>query len=162
MSRNTIKTYTLLAALGGLLMVIGSFFGRGGLFIGLMLGLVFVGGSYWFSDKLAIKSARAVPVTEAQMPEYHRIVRDLTAASNMPMPKLYLTPDRQPNAFATGRNPEHAAVAVTQGIVDLLDWDELRAFGFDLRLAFEDDRRNLEMFHEEGLPCVYIHSGYYE
>jgi len=126
MSRNTIKTYTLLAALGGLLMVIGSFFGRGGLFIGLMLGLVFVGGSYWFSDKLAIKSARAVPVTEAQMPEYHRIVRDLTAASNMPMPKLYLTPDRQPNAFATGRNPEHAAVAVTQGIVDLLDWDELR------------------------------------
>ena len=126
MSKNTIKTYTLLAGLGGLLMLIGSFFGRGGLFIGLLLGLVFVGGSYWFSDKLAIKSARAVPVTEAEMPEYYRIVRELTSAASMPMPKLYLTPDMQPNAFATGRNPDHAAVAVTQGILNILDWDELR------------------------------------
>jgi heat shock protein HtpX len=126
MSKNTIKTYTLLAALGGLLMLIGSFFGRGGLFLGLILGLVFVGGSYWFSDKLAIKSARAVPVTEAEMPEYYRIVRELTMAANMPMPKLYLTPDMQPNAFATGRNPDHAAVAVTKGILNILDWNELR------------------------------------
>jgi heat shock protein HtpX len=126
MSKNTIKTYTLLAALGGLLMVIGSFFGRGGLFIGLVLGLVFVGGSYWFSDSLAIKSARAVPVTEVEMPEYYRIVRELTAAANMPMPKLYVTPDMQPNAFATGRNPDHAAVAVTRGILNILDWSELR------------------------------------
>ncbi len=126
MSKNTIKTYTLLAALGGLLMLIGSFFGRGGLFIGLIIGLVFVGGSYWFSDKLAIKSARAVPVTEAEIPEYYRIVRELTMASNMPMPKLYMTPDMQPNAFATGRNPDHAAVAVTQGILNILDWNELR------------------------------------
>jgi len=126
MSRNTIKTYTLLAALGGLVMLIGSFFGRGGLFMGLILGLVFVGGSYWFSDKLAIKSARAVPVTEQQMPEYYRIVRELTTAANMPMPRLYMTPDLQPNAFATGRNPDHAAVAVTQGILNLLDWNELR------------------------------------
>jgi heat shock protein HtpX len=126
MSKNTIKTFTLLAALGGLLMVIGSFFGRGGLFIGLIIGLVFVGGSYWFSDTLAIKSARAVPVTEAEMPEYYRIVRELTAAANMPMPKLYMTPDLQPNAFATGRNPDHAAVAVTRGILNILDWSELR------------------------------------
>ncbi|HVL04565.1 MAG TPA: M48 family metalloprotease [Acidimicrobiales bacterium] len=126
MSKNTIKTFTLLAALGGLLMMIGSFFGRGGLFLGLVLGLVFVGGSYWFSDTIAIKSARAVPVTEAEMPEYYRIVRELTAAANMPMPKLYVTPDLQPNAFATGRNPDHAAVAVTQGILRILDWNELR------------------------------------
>ena len=126
MSKNTIKTFTLLAALGGLLMMIGSFFGRGGLFIGLVLGLVFVGGSYWFSDTLAIKSARAVPVTEAEMPEYYQIVRELTAAANMPMPKLYVTPDMQPNAFATGRNPDHAAVAVTRGILSILDWSELR------------------------------------
>ncbi len=126
MSKNTIKTYTLLAALGGLLMLIGSFFGQGGLIIGLVIGLVFVGGSYWFSDKLAIKSARAVPVTEAEMPEYYRIVRELTTAANMPMPKLYMTPDMQPNAFATGRNPDHAAVAVTQGILNILDWSELR------------------------------------
>ncbi len=126
MSKNTIKTFTLLAGLGGLLMLIGSFFGRGGLFLGLILGLVFVGGSYWFSDSIAIKSARAVPVTEAEMPEYYRIVRELTAAANMPMPKLYVTPDMQPNAFATGRNPDHAAVAVTQGILRILDWNELR------------------------------------
>ena len=126
MSKNTIKTYTLLAALGGLLMLIGSFFGRGGLFLGLILGLVFVGGSYWFSDSLAIRSARAVPVSEAEMPEYYRIVRELTSAAGMPMPKLYITPDLQPNAFATGRNPDHAAVAVTRGILNILDWDELR------------------------------------
>ncbi|MEW6154820.1 MAG: zinc metalloprotease HtpX [Actinomycetota bacterium] len=126
MSKNTFKTYTLLAFLGGLLVLGGSFFGRGGMFIGLLLGLAFVGASYWFSDKIAIKSARAVPVTEQQMPEYYRIMRELTAAAGMPMPKLYVTPDRQPNAFATGRNPDNAAVAVTQGILEILDWNELR------------------------------------
>jgi heat shock protein HtpX len=126
MSKNTIKTYTLLAALGGMLVLVGSFFGRGGALIGLMIGLVFVGGSYWFSDKLAIRSARAVPVSEQEMPDYYRIVRELTTAAGMPMPKLYVTPDMQPNAFATGRNPDHAAVAVTQGILNILDWDELR------------------------------------
>jgi heat shock protein HtpX len=126
MSKNTIKTYTLLAALGGLLMLIGSRFGQGGLLLGLILGLVFVGGSYWFSDKLAIRAARAVPVSEAEMPEYYRIVRELTTAAGMPMPKLYVTPDLQPNAFATGRSPDHAAVAVTRGILNILDWDELR------------------------------------
>ncbi len=126
MSKNTIKTYVLLAGLGGMLVLIGSAFGRGGAIIGLGIGLAFVGGSYWFSDKIAIRSARAVPVTEREMPEYYRIVRELTQAAGMPMPKLYVTPDPQPNAFATGRSPNHAAVAVTQGILNLLDWDELR------------------------------------
>ena len=127
MSKNTIKTYVLLAALGGLLVLIGgAFFGGNGAIIGLAIGLVFVGASYWFSDKLAIKSARAVPVTEAEMPEYYRIVRELTTRAGMPMPALYVTPDLQPNAFATGRNPQHAAVAVTRGILNILDWDELR------------------------------------
>jgi heat shock protein HtpX len=127
MNKNTFKTFVLLALLGGLLMGVGSIFGQGGLIIGLLIGLVFVGGSYWFSDKLAIRSARAQPVTEADAPEYYRIVRELTTAAGMPMPKLYVTPDAQPNAFATGRNPDHAAVAVTQGIVNLLGWsDELR------------------------------------
>jgi heat shock protein HtpX len=126
MSKNTIKTYVLLAALGGFLMLVGSFFGKGGLFIGLAIGLVFVGGSYWLSDTLAIRSARAVPVSEQEMPEYYRIVRELTQAAGMPMPRLYVTPDPQPNAFATGRNPNHAAVAVTRGILDILSWDELR------------------------------------
>jgi heat shock protein HtpX len=127
MSKNTFKTFILLALLGGLLMAVGSLFGQGGLIIGLAIGLVFVGGSYWFSDKIAIKTARAQPATEAEAPEYYRIVRELTTAAGMPMPRLYVTPDAQPNAFATGRNPDHAAVAVTQGIVNLLGWsDELR------------------------------------
>ncbi len=126
MSKNTIKTYTLLAGLGGMLVLVGSLFGRGGAFIGLLIGLAFVGGSYWFSDKIAIKSAGAVPVAEHEMPEYYRIMRELTQAAGMPMPRLYVTPDLQPNAFATGRNPENAAVAVTQGILNILDWQELR------------------------------------
>jgi heat shock protein HtpX len=123
---NTFKTYVLLAALGGVLVAVGSIFGRGGAVIGLGLGLAFVGLSYWKSDALAIRAAHAVPANEATMPEYFRIVRELTADAGMPMPKLYVTPDRQPNAFATGRNPEHAAVAVTAGILVVLTWDELR------------------------------------
>jgi heat shock protein HtpX len=127
MSKNTIKTYILLAALGGLLVVIGGgVAGGSGALIGLVIGLVFVGASYWFSDKLAIKAARARPVTEQEMPDYYRIVRELTAAAGMPMPKLYVSPDMQPNAFATGRSPDHAAVAVTQGILQVCDWEELR------------------------------------
>ncbi|MDQ1401823.1 MAG: heat shock protein HtpX [Actinomycetota bacterium] len=127
MSKNTIKTFVLLAALGGVLIVVGGlFFGSGGAQIGLLIGLVFCGGSYWFSDTIAIKAARAQPVTEEQMPEYYRIVRELTTRAGMPMPKLYVSPADQPNAFATGRNPEHAAVAVTQGILKVLTWDELK------------------------------------
>ena len=132
MSKNTVKTYTMLAFLGGLLVLAGSFFGRGGAVIGLAIGLVFVGGSYWFSDKLAIRSARAIPLEESDLPpqykaEYQRMVAELAASAGMPMPRLYVTPDRQPNAFATGRNPQHAAVAVTAGILPpFLEWDELR------------------------------------
>ena len=127
MSKNTFKTYILLAGLSGLLVIGGrAVFGGKGAFIGLALGLVMVGGSYWFSDKLAIRAARARPVTEAEMPEYYRIVRELSEKAGMPMPRLFLSPDLQPNAFATGRNPQHAAVAVTEGILQICDWDELR------------------------------------
>ena len=127
MSKNTIKTYVLLAALGGLLIGVGYALGStNGALIGLVIGLLFTGGSYWFSDTLAIKAARAQPVTEAEMPEYYRIVRELTTYMGIPMPKLYVTPDKQPNAFATGRNPKHASVAVTAGILEVLSWDELR------------------------------------
>src|SRR3954465_9647862 len=126
MSKNTIKTFVLLAFMGGLIMLIGSFFGQQGLIIGAILAFAMVGGSYWLSDTIAIKAARAVPVSETEMPEYYRIVRELTRDLGMPMPKLYVTPDLQPNAFATGRNPNHAAVAVTRGILEVLDWAELR------------------------------------
>jgi heat shock protein HtpX len=127
MSKNTIKTYVLLAALGGVLVVAGQyFFAEGGALIGLAIGLLLVGGSYWFSDKIAIKASRAQPVSEQQAPQLYRIMRQLTLSANMPMPRLYMTPDSQPNAFATGRNEEHAVVAVTQGITRLLDEDELR------------------------------------
>ena len=126
MNKNTFKTYVLLAGLGGLVVLIGSFFGRGGAAIGLGIGLVMVGASYWFSDRMAIAMSRAKPVTEAQAPDLYRIMRDLTSRSGLPMPKLYVTPDVQPNAFATGRNPDHAVVAVTRGITELLDEEELR------------------------------------
>jgi len=127
MSKNTIKTYVLLAALGGFFIVIGGAVFKGpGLVIGLFLGLAMVGGSYWFSDKIAVKAARAVPVTEAEAPALYRIVRELAMRLNMPMPKLYVTPDLQPNAFATGRSPDHAAVACTQGIMQMLTEDELK------------------------------------
>jgi heat shock protein HtpX len=125
--KNMLKTVVLLAALGGLLMLIGGLLFNGtGVIIGLVLGLVIVGASYWKSDTLAIKAARAVPVSEQEMPQYYAIVRELTEKAGMPMPKLYVTPDEQPNAFATGRNPDHAAVAVTRGILRILDWEELR------------------------------------
>ena len=127
MNKNTFKTYVLLAALGGLMVLIGGGLGgSGGAAIGLGIGLLFVGGSYWFSDRIAIAAARAKPVTEQEAPELYSIMRDLTQASHMPMPRIYMTPDHQPNAFATGRNPERAVVAVTAGIMELLDRDELR------------------------------------
>src|SRR5205814_9181580 len=101
-------------------------FGQGGLIIGLGLGIVFVGGSYWFSDKVAVKAARAKPVTEQEAPQLYAIVRDLTQRADMPMPAIYIAPASQPNAFATGRHEHHAAVAVTQGLLQVVDENELR------------------------------------
>jgi heat shock protein HtpX len=127
MFKNGAKTAVLLAGIGALFMAVGAVFGgSGGLTIGLILGVVFVGGSYWFSDKLAVRSAGAVPVSEAEAPELYAIVRDLTSRTGMPMPAVYISPAAQPNAFATGRNPRHAAVAVTQGLLQVVDEDELR------------------------------------
>src|SRR6516162_10838772 len=104
MSKNTVKTAVILAAFGGLFMPVGGLIGgTSGFTIGFIVAIAFVGGQYWFSDRIAIAAARAVPVTEEQMPEYYRIVRELTERVGMPMPRLYVTQDRQPNAFATGR-----------------------------------------------------------
>jgi heat shock protein HtpX len=124
--RNTIKTGFILALLGALCVGIGAIWGRSGIIIGLVIGLALTGGSYWFSDSIAIRAARAIPVSEAQMPDYYAVVRDLCTRANLPMPRLYVTDDPQPNAFATGRNPDHAAVAVTRGILEICTWDELR------------------------------------
>ena len=125
--RNALKTAVLLAGLGGLLMAVGLLVGgQIGLILGLGVGLAFVGGSYWFSDTVAIKAARAEPVTREELPEVYEIVEELTQRAGMPMPKLYVSPADQPNAFATGRNPHHAAVCVTQGILQVLTRDELR------------------------------------
>jgi heat shock protein HtpX len=124
---NSIKTAALLAGLGGLLVLLGAQFGQVGAVVGLVLGLGTAAGSYWYSDRLALMAARAVPVGPDDFPLYHRIVRELTSEAGLPMPGLYVTPDAQPNAFATGRDPRHAAVAVTRGLLDLLDARELRA-----------------------------------
>jgi heat shock protein HtpX len=126
MFRNGAKTVVLLAALGGLMVGVGSLFGRGGAIVGLVLGLGVVGFSYWKSDTLAIRAAHAVPADEARLPQYYAVMRELTAKAGMPMPRLYISPEMQPNAFATGRNPQHAAVAVTAGLLQVCTWEEIR------------------------------------
>lgn len=124
---NNMKTAVLLAGLGGLCMVIGQAVGgSNGLVVGLLIGLAMAGGSYWFSDKLAIASARAVEVGPDQMPQYHAIMRDLTMRAGLPMPRLYVSQNPQPNAFATGRNPDHAAICVTEGLLRTLTWEEIQ------------------------------------
>jgi heat shock protein HtpX len=123
---NTFKTFVLLAFLGALFMGIGAIFGTGGLIIGAVLALAIVGGTYWFSDKIAVAAARAKPVSREEAPRLYEIVEDLARRDGIPMPRLYVSPEAQPNAFATGRGPNHAVVAVTQGILQVLDDDELR------------------------------------
>jgi heat shock protein HtpX len=126
-SHNTIKTFVLLALLGGLFVLVGGLIApRTGSLIGLALGLVVVGASYWFSAGLAVRAAAARRVTAAEHPRLAAIVAGLTDRAGLPMPALYVAPTAQPNAFATGRNPQHAAVCVTQGALDVLDDDELQ------------------------------------
>jgi heat shock protein HtpX len=127
-SINRVKTWILIAALGGLFVLLGNlFWGTGGMIIGLVFAFAINFAMYWFSDRIALMSSRAKLVTEQEAPEIYRIVRELTEARGMPMPKIYVSDMVQPNAFATGRNPQHAAVAVTKGILQVVDERELRA-----------------------------------
>jgi heat shock protein HtpX len=124
---NTLKTTLLLGLLTGLLLWVGQALGGTQ---GLMIGFVFAAamnlGSYWFSDKIVLRMYGAKELSPEEAPDLHRIVRELATAGQMPMPRIYLVPNDSPNAFATGRNPSHAAVAVTEGILRLLSVDELR------------------------------------
>jgi hypothetical protein len=108
-------------------MIIGNLLGgRQGMIIAFFFAVIMNFGSYWFSDKIVLKLYRARPVSETEAPELHRTVRQLTQQAGLPMPKVCIMPSESPNAFATGRNPQHAVVAVTQGILRLLNDDELK------------------------------------
>jgi len=123
---NGIKTVLLMATLGALLIVIGGYIGgKNGATIALVLAVVMNFGSYWWSDKMVLSMYNAQEVTESEAPDLYNVVRQLVTSAGLPMPKVYIIPDPSPNAFATGRNPDHAAVAVTEGILRLLSWEEL-------------------------------------
>lgn len=123
---NTFKTFLLMLVLTLLLIFVGNLLGgQGGMMIAFLFAIVMNFGTYWFSDKIVLKMYKAQPVTREDSPELYRMTEELTARAGIPMPKLYIIPNDQPNAFATGRNPQNAAVAVTQGILRILTKEEL-------------------------------------
>jgi heat shock protein HtpX len=122
-----LRTWLLIAALTALLIGIGALIGGGFLYLFVALAVLMNLVGYFFSDKIAIKASRARPLPEAEAPQLHRIVRDLAQRAGVPMPRLYLIPSEQPNAFATGRNPQHAAVAVTEGLLRHLSTEQAAA-----------------------------------
>ncbi len=124
---NRIRTTILLAVMTALIIWIGQYFGGQQ---GMIIALLFAAGmnffSYWFSDKIVLKMYRAQEVGPQQAPEVYEMVKSLTGPAGLPMPKIYVIPKEAPNAFATGRNPEHAVVAVTQGLLNIMDHDEVK------------------------------------
>jgi heat shock protein HtpX len=127
MMANQLKTTVLLAALTVLIVLIGKMFGGNqGMIIAFVFAVIMNFGSYWFSDKIVLRMYKAQELSPQEAPEIHQMVSELAQQGGMPKPRVYLIPSETPNAFATGRNPEHAVVAVTNGIVSLLDRDELK------------------------------------
>jgi len=126
MGNNRLKTMVLLASLTALVLFLGQALGGRG---GLLMALIFAGGmnfaSYWWSDKIVLRMYNAQEVSETEAPDLYRMIVDLVRRANMPMPRVYIIPEQTPNAFATGRNPEHAAVAVTVGLMEMLTPREL-------------------------------------
>src|SRR3989344_9638930 len=138
--KNQLKTAVLLAVLTSLLLWIGSLFGKTGFYF----ALVFVGimnlGSYWFSDKIVLWMYKAKEVKESEYPKLYKVVKEISKLSGLPMPKVYVIPTEQSNAFATGRNPNHAAVAATEGIIKILNEEEGH---FDFNSCRHDSRSHI-------------------
>src|SRR4029450_11703830 len=120
------RTWLLIAGLTGLLIAIGCLLGGGALYIFVALAVLMNVVGYWFSDKLALKASRAKPVEPGTLPQLEGMVQDLAQRAQVPVPRLFLIPSEQPNAFATGRNPKHAAVAVTQGLLQHLPPEQVK------------------------------------